>query len=155
MFFGRSDRIRTCGIDVPNVARYQLRHTPKCEKYSIFRSISVSGQICGQTAFLFWFWKRECAKKSVFTRIFEPSENLRPKPACMLPKQARYQLRYIPLFLRFQTNKGIISYFFLFCNTYFNFFYFIIKDFSIKIIYRQKIYQDKRLELLSFYLGMK
>ena len=45
---GRSDRIRTCGIDVPNVARYQLRHTPKCEKYSIFRSISVSGQICGQ-----------------------------------------------------------------------------------------------------------
>ena len=27
-FFGRSDRIRTCGIDVPNVARYQLRHTP-------------------------------------------------------------------------------------------------------------------------------
>ena len=28
-FFGRSDRIRTCGIDVPNVARYQLRHTPK------------------------------------------------------------------------------------------------------------------------------
>ena len=48
LIFGRSDRIRTCGIDVPNVARYQLRHTPKCEKYSIFRSFSVSGQICGQ-----------------------------------------------------------------------------------------------------------
>ncbi len=30
---GRSDRVRTCGIDVPNVARYQLRHTPMCEKY--------------------------------------------------------------------------------------------------------------------------
>ena len=28
LLFGRSDRIRTCGIDVPNVARYQLRHTP-------------------------------------------------------------------------------------------------------------------------------
>ena len=26
--YGRSDRVRTCGIDVPNVARYQLRHTP-------------------------------------------------------------------------------------------------------------------------------
>ena len=26
--FGRSDRVRTCGIDIPNVARYQLRHTP-------------------------------------------------------------------------------------------------------------------------------
>lgn len=24
--FGRDDRVRTCGIDVPNVARYQLRH---------------------------------------------------------------------------------------------------------------------------------
>ena len=29
--------------------RPQLRHTPKCEKYSIFESISVSGQICGKT----------------------------------------------------------------------------------------------------------
>ena len=26
---GRSDRIRTCGIVVPNHARYQLRYTPK------------------------------------------------------------------------------------------------------------------------------
>ena len=26
--YGRSDRIRTCGIEVPNFARYQLRHTP-------------------------------------------------------------------------------------------------------------------------------
>ena len=25
---GRSDRIRTCGLNIPNVARYQLRHTP-------------------------------------------------------------------------------------------------------------------------------
>ena len=42
---------------LPNVARYQLRHTPKCEKYSIFRSISVSGQICGQNILLVSFWK--------------------------------------------------------------------------------------------------
>ena len=33
--FGRSDRIRTCGIDVPNVARYQLRHTPKNIKFQL------------------------------------------------------------------------------------------------------------------------
>ena len=26
--FGRSDRVRTCGLNIPNVARYQLRHTP-------------------------------------------------------------------------------------------------------------------------------
>ena len=53
--YGRSDRVRTCGIDVPNVARYQLRHTPKCEKYSIFRSFSVSGQICGQNILSVFF----------------------------------------------------------------------------------------------------
>ena len=27
-WFGRSDRIRTCGILVPNQALYQLSHTP-------------------------------------------------------------------------------------------------------------------------------
>ena len=26
--YGRSDRSRTCGIHIPNVARYQLRYTP-------------------------------------------------------------------------------------------------------------------------------
>ena len=61
--FGRSDRIRTCGIDVPNVARYQLRHTPKCEKYSIFRSFSVSGQTCGQTAFYSNFEREHSVEK--------------------------------------------------------------------------------------------
>ena len=40
---------------LPNVARYQLRHTPKCEKYSIFRSFSVSGQICGQNILSVFF----------------------------------------------------------------------------------------------------
>ena len=30
--YGRSDRIRTCGIVVPNHARYQLRYTPKTSK---------------------------------------------------------------------------------------------------------------------------
>lgn len=28
-YYGRSDRIRTCGLNIPNVARYQLRYTPK------------------------------------------------------------------------------------------------------------------------------
>ena len=48
---------------LPNVARYQLRHTPKCEKYSIFRSISVSGQTCGQTAFYSDFEREQSAEK--------------------------------------------------------------------------------------------
>ena len=29
----------------------------------------------------------------MFTRVFEPLENLRPKTACMLPKAARYSFR--------------------------------------------------------------
>ena len=42
--FGRSDRVRTCGLNIPNVARYQLRHTPKIltfkntpKYYNLFR----------------------------------------------------------------------------------------------------------------------
>ena len=50
---------------LPNVARYQLRHTPKCEKYSIFRSFSVSGQICGQNILSVFFWKGKQPKKSI------------------------------------------------------------------------------------------
>ena len=68
---GRSDRIRTCGIDVPNVARYQLRHTPKCEKYSIFRSISVSGQTCGQTAFIEDFARKQSTEKANVYKGFQ------------------------------------------------------------------------------------
>jgi len=48
---------------LPNVARYQLRHTPKCEKYSIFRSFSVSGQTCGQTTFIEDFAREQSAEK--------------------------------------------------------------------------------------------
>ena len=69
--FGRSDRVRTCGIDVPNVARYQLRHTPKCEKYSIFRSISVSGQTCGQTTFIENFAREQSAEKVSIYKGFQ------------------------------------------------------------------------------------
>ena len=35
-FYGRDDRIRTCGIMVPNHARYQLRYI-SIGKYSIFK----------------------------------------------------------------------------------------------------------------------
>ena len=33
----RSDKVRTCGLHVPNVARYQLRYTPEFTKYALFR----------------------------------------------------------------------------------------------------------------------
>ena len=38
LIFGRSGRIRTDGIEVPNFARYQLRHTPIGENIQFFRS---------------------------------------------------------------------------------------------------------------------
>jgi hypothetical protein len=33
----------------------------------------------------------------MFTRVFEHLKNQEAKAACMLPNQARYQLRYIPM----------------------------------------------------------
>ena len=63
LFFGRSDRIRTCGIDVPNVARYQLRHTPKCVKYSIF-AISRKWSNLWSKHFVGAFLKRGTLEKS-------------------------------------------------------------------------------------------
>ena len=38
LIFGRSGRIRTDGIEVPNFARYQLRHTPIGENIQFFLS---------------------------------------------------------------------------------------------------------------------
>ena len=39
LIFGRSGRIRTDGIEVPNFARYQLRHTPIGENIQFFCQI--------------------------------------------------------------------------------------------------------------------
>ncbi|MBO5212491.1 MAG: hypothetical protein J6B60_03025, partial [Clostridia bacterium] len=57
----------------------------------------VSGQICGQTTLLRDYRKEECPKKSVFTRVFGLWKNEKTGTACMLPKHARYQLRYISI----------------------------------------------------------
>ena len=89
---GRSDRIRTCGIDVPNVARYQLRHTPKCEKYSIFRSISVSGQTCGQTAFIESFAREQSAEKVNVYKGFRAFEKSRSESRLHAPKASALPL---------------------------------------------------------------
>ena len=94
---GRSDRIRTCGIDVPNVARYQLRHTPKCVKYSIL------GQFCKWSN----LWS------GLFLRGFFVFLNVRKTQHLQgflaflllvelgvghtLPNVARYQLRHTPM----------------------------------------------------------
>ena len=40
---GRGDRIRTCGLMVPNHARYQLRHTPMSLIVKILNTYFPSG----------------------------------------------------------------------------------------------------------------
>ena len=52
LIFGRSDRVRTCGIDIPNVARYQLRHTPiviklwSCKWSNLWSSTFLTAIFC-------------------------------------------------------------------------------------------------------------
>ena len=67
--FENSRQETSCTL--PNVARYQLRHTPMCEKYSIFRSFSVSGQTCGQTAFYSNFGREHSAEKTNVYKGFQ------------------------------------------------------------------------------------
>ena len=88
--YGRSDRVRTCGIDVPNVARYQLRHTPKLFNFlstmvkPVVRPIFAASARCNFLAFPPFF-----ARLLAFLKTAAEND-------CTLPKQARYQLRYIP-----------------------------------------------------------
>ena len=114
---------------LPNVARYQLRHTPKCEKYSIFRSFSVSGQTCGQTAFIEDFAREQSAEKVSRLHIFA-SENRFFFNVCkegqvwlfsakrsfarggvptgvLLPNVARYQLRHTPMCEKYSIFRSI------------------------------------------------
>ncbi len=78
---------------------------PKCSALptglhpEIFDFIFVSGQTCGQRDFLRIFMKTKTAKKSVFTRVFSGFEFFKWIRYGTLPKQARYQLRYIPIYV--------------------------------------------------------
>ena len=60
---GRSGENRTPSNLGPKPSAIPLGDTPKCEKYSIFRSISVSGQICGQTTWNGIFAREDSAKE--------------------------------------------------------------------------------------------
>ena len=48
--FGPSDRVRTCGLMVPNHPRYQLRYT-RIFTFSVSGNFTVCGQSCGQMQF--------------------------------------------------------------------------------------------------------
>ena len=138
------------GVPLPNVARYQLRHTPMSEKYSIFRSISVSGQACGQTAFIEDFAREFSAEKvsvykgfsSMFARAFKDwlfsAKRFFARggvPAgVLLPKHARYRTaphHEIQLF-----NRAMILYQKCFALS------------TIFLIYLKKVFAKNRKHLL-------
>ena len=94
--FGRSDRIRTCGIDVPNVARYQLRHTPKCENIEFFRFFRKWSNMWSNRFYRGFCERAECQISQCFqglSAFFVSSESV---VGVLLPKHARYQLRHTP-----------------------------------------------------------
>lgn len=75
--YGPSDRVRTCGLMVPNHPRYQLRYT-RIFTFSVSENFTVCGQSCGQMQFRGAFqWtakprKRLCVKgfrRFCFTRL--------------------------------------------------------------------------------------
>jgi len=95
-----------------------------------------SGTNCGQVRYLRNFDILQSAENADVTRLFRTFDFSMMRSLFTLPKQARYQLRYIPILYVFtrlylcfssrQSNVSIISHFFVFCNTYliFLFYYF-------------------------------
>ena len=70
--FGPSDRVRTCGLMVPNHPRYQLRYT-RIFTFSVSENFTVCGQSCGQMHFWGTFqWavkSHNCLRSKGFQRF--------------------------------------------------------------------------------------
>ena len=94
--FGRSGRIRTDGIEVPNFARYQLRHTPIGENIQFFCQIRKWSNLWSKV-----FCRRTRRRKSEETRgkrRFRELSEVGSRGGHTLPNFARYQLRHTPRF---------------------------------------------------------
>ena len=92
--YGRSGRIRTDGIEVPNFARYQLRHTPMGENIQFFCQIRKWSNLWSKV-----FRRNTRRRKSEKTRgkrRFCELSAVGSRGGHTLPNLARYQLRYIP-----------------------------------------------------------
>ena len=102
--FGPSGATRTRGLDIPNVACYQLHYTRifNCHDYTTVRAkikvFPVCSHLCGQSG----FWPGFAARKNPANACVARGSGLWLYPSWMksttLPKQARYQLRYTRLF---------------------------------------------------------
>ena len=95
LIFGRSGRIRTDGIEVPNFARYQLRHTPIGGNIRFFCQIRKwsnlwSKVFCQNT-------RRRKREKTRGKRRFCELSAIGSRGGHTLPNFARYQLRHTPI----------------------------------------------------------
>ena len=95
--FGRSDRIRTCGILLPKQARYQLRYTP-IFYFAFFVKLSVLPCFVRPLAKLSRMALLCNAMRSVLLRFLRLPASATGSGRLRHPKQARYQLRYTPIF---------------------------------------------------------
>ena len=90
---GPSDRVRTCGLMVPNHPRYQLRYT----RIFTFRFLEISLSVvkavvkCNLGVL---FYGRSNPEIAHVPRASGVSVLLGSDTGTALPKQARYQLRY-------------------------------------------------------------
>ena len=90
-----------------------LRHRhPKCRALptaphpdSIFNCGRVGGQICGQTQFWLPFFICQTAQNPHGWRVFGGFRFRAVRTPSMLPKQARYQLRYTPIVIKLWSCK--------------------------------------------------
>ena len=109
MPFGRSDWIRTSGIEVPNFARYQLRHAPK-----LFNCGRQMWTNCGRLTIFCNFYDFEKRQKSHNIKGFgrfekvKKSNRLRAPKASALPT-ALHPVVHIVSTLRLYNHKHFLS----------------------------------------------
>ena len=92
--FGRSDRIRTCGIDVPNVARYQLRHTPMILNF-INSQLSAALPVVTKPLSSLPATRQSASHCHSFFLAYSPTGCARKRP----------QLRHTPMILNFINSQ--------------------------------------------------
>ena len=93
--YGPSDRVRTCGLMVPNHPRYQLRHTRIFAFWFLGILLSVVIDVVrGNFEALF----KQGSNPAIARVSTASGVSLLPAPdtGTPLPKQARCQLRYTP-----------------------------------------------------------
>ena len=86
LIFGRSGRIRTDGIEVPNFARYQLRHTPMGENIQFFCQIRKWSNLWSKVFCRRTRWRK--SEKTRGKRRFCELSALGSRGGHTLPKQA-------------------------------------------------------------------